>query len=288
MNAHHNITLVLGGTGKTGRRVAQRLQASGHPLRIGSRTGQPPFDWQNQDTWGPALRNVKAVYMTYYPDLAIPGAVESVKAFTALAVASGVQHLVLLSGRGEEEAQRAEKVVQASGVDWTILRCSWFAQNFDENYLVDAVRSGEVVLPAGDVGEPFVDADDIADAAFAALTEGGHAGQLYELTGPRLLTFAEAIKEIATATGRNMRYVQVTPAQYSAAMAEQGVPDEFAWLIDYLFTTVLDGRNACLTDGVQRALGRSPRDFGDYARAAAASGVWDVPKPQENEAVANV
>jgi uncharacterized protein YbjT (DUF2867 family) len=281
MTTHHNITLVLGGTGKTGRRVAQRLQASGHPVRVGSRTGQPPFDWNNPETWAAALRNVNAVYMTYYPDLAIPGAVDTVRAFTAQAVASGVQHLVLLSGRGEEEAQRAEQVVQASGVKWTILRCSWFAQNFSENYLVDAVRSGEVVLPAGDVGEPFVDADDIADVAVAVLTEEGHAGQLYELTGPRLLTFAEAIEEIAKATGRPMRYVQVPPEQYVSALAEQGLPDDFLWLLQYLFTTVLDGRNAHLTDGVQRALGRRPRDFNEYAREAATSGVWGAPTVQE-------
>ena len=287
MTTHHNITLVLGGTGKTGRRVAQRLQAAGHSVRVGSRTGQPPFDWNNPETWVPALRNVNAVYMTYYPDLAIPGAVDTVRAFTAQAVTSGVQHLVLLSGRGEEEAQRAEQVVQACGINWTILRCSWFAQNFSENYLVDAVRSGEVVLPAGDVGEPFVDADDIADVAVAALTEEGHAGQLYELTGPRLLTFAEAVAEIAKATGRNIRYIQVTPEQYVSAMAEQGVPDGFTWLLQYLFTTVLDGRNASLTDGVQRALGRRPRDFNDYAQAAAASGVWDTSDVQEFEPVSN-
>ena len=287
MNTHHNITLVLGGTGKTGRRVAQRLQAAGHPVRVGSRSGQPPFDWNQPETWAPALRNVASVYMTYYPDLAIPGAVDSVRAFTEQAKASGVQHLVLLSGRGEEEAQRAERVVQESGVNWTILRCSWFAQNFSENYLVDAVRSGEVVLPAGDVGEPFVDADDIAEVAVAALTEDGHAGQLYELTGPRLLTFAEAVADIAKATGREIRYIQVTPEQYVSGMAEEGVPDDFAWLLEYLFTTVLDGRNAHLTDGVQRALGRPPRDFSDYARKAAASGVWDMHTPQAHASANN-
>jgi uncharacterized protein YbjT (DUF2867 family) len=276
MNTHDDLILILGGTGKTGRRVAQRLQASGHPVRIGSRSANPPFDWENRETWAPALRDVHAVYITYYPDLAIPGAVETIRAFTEQAMASGARRLVLLSGRGEEEAQRAERVLQTSGADWTILRCSWFAQNFSENYLVDPVRGGEVVLPVGDVGEPFVDAEDIADVAVAALTEDGHVGQLYELTGPRLLTFAEAVEEIARATGREIRYVQVSTEQYFSALAEQGIPDEFAWLLRYLFTTVLDGRNAHLTDGVQRALGRSPRDFSDYAREAAASGVWDT------------
>lgn len=267
-------TLVLGGTGKTGRRVAERLTARGLPIRIGSRSGEPPFDWQDQATWAPTLRNVGAVYLTYYPDLAVPGAVDAIRSFVELAMASGIRRLVLLSGRGEEEAQRAEQVLQNSGADWTILRCSWFSQNFSENYLRDPVVSGEVVLPVGDVGEPFVDADDIADVAVAALTDDRHVGQLYELTGPRLLTFAEAVGEIARATGREIRYVQVSPEQYASALAEIDLPAEFVWLVDYLFTTVLDGRNAHLADGVQRALGREPRDFTDYARDAANAGVW--------------
>ena len=190
-------TLVLGGTGKTGRRVAQRLVARGVPTRVGSRSGEPPFDWEDEATWAPALQDVESVYISYYPDVAIPGAVEAVRSFAELAVGEGVRRLVLLSGRGEEEAQRAERVVQEMGVEWTVVRCSWFNQNFSENYLLEPILSGKVVLPAGDVPEPFVDADDIADVAVAALTEEGHAGEIYELTGPKLLTFAEAIAEIS-------------------------------------------------------------------------------------------
>ncbi|MGH9381113.1 MAG: NmrA family transcriptional regulator, partial [Thermoanaerobaculia bacterium] len=228
----------------------------------------------DQLTWGPALCGVGSVYLTYNPDLAVPGAVEKVCLFTALAVELGVRRLVLLSGRGEEAAQRAEQVVQGASAEWTILRCSWFCQNFSEGYLRDAVLGGEVVLPAGEVGEPFVDVEDIADAAVAALTEEGHVGKLYELTGPRLLTFAEAVEEISRATGRKIHYVQVSPDAYASALKEKGVPADFVWLLDYLFTTVLDGRNAQVTDGVQRALGRPPRDFSVYAREAAAAGIW--------------
>lgn len=276
MNTDHDLVLVLGGTGKTGRRVVERLQAAGYPVRVGSRSGYPPFDWTDSAAWAPALSHVSSVYLSYYPDLAVPGAVEDVRAFTNLAAASGVERLVLLSGRGEAEAQRAEQVIRESGVDWTILRCSWFAQNFSESFLVDSVRSGEVVLPAGEVKEPFIDAEDIADAAIAALTGSGHAGQLYELTGPRLMTFAEAVAEIARATGRPIRYQQVSLEEYTGAMSEQGVPADFVWLINYLFSTVLDGRNAHMTDGVRRVLGRDPRDFSEYAQEAAACGVWDM------------
>ena len=274
-NERERTTLVVGGTGKTGRRVAERLEARGLPVRVGSRSGEPPFDWEDETTWAPALEGVGAAYITYYPDLAIPGAVEAVRSFTELAVEAEVGRLVLLSGRGEEEAQRAERAVQEAGVEWTIVRCSWFSQNFSENYLLEPILSGEVALPAGDVPEPFVDAEDIANVAVAALTEDGHAGQLYELTGPRLLTFEEALGEISRAAGREIRYVPVSVQEYSPMLAEHDVPAEFVWLLAYLFSEVLDGRNAHLTDGVQRALGREPKDFSDYARETAATGVWN-------------
>ncbi len=269
-------TLIVGGTGKTGRRVAERLTARGLPVRVGSRSGEPPFDWNDRATWAPALRGMHAAYVTYYPDLAVPGAADTIGAFADLAVDRGVRRLVLLSGRGEAEAQRAEQRVQESGADWTILRSSWFSQNFSESYFLESVLSGKIALPVGNVAEPFTDADDIADAALEALTEVGHTGQLYELTGPRLLTFAQAAEEIAAATGRNISYVPVPIEEFTGGLAAAGVPDDIVDLLTYLFTEVLDGRNAHVTDGVHRALGRQPRDFADYARAAARTGVWTV------------
>jgi uncharacterized protein YbjT (DUF2867 family) len=270
-------TLVLGGTGKTGRRVAQGLSALGRPVRVGSRSGRPPFDWEDRATWAPALDGAGAAYVSYYPDLAAPGAVEATDAFARLAVGSGVSRLVLLTGRGEPTAELAEQTVRDSGAELTIVRAAWFSQNFSEDYLLEPVLAGEVALPAGDTPEPFVDADDIADVAVAALTQDGHAGQLYELTGPRLLTFTEAVGEIAKATGREVRYLPVSLDEYAAAAAAQGVPAEVVELLTYLFSEVLDGRNARVADGVRRALGREPRDFAVYARDTGASGVWDAP-----------
>jgi uncharacterized protein YbjT (DUF2867 family) len=271
------MTLVLGGTGKTGRRVAQRLEARGMPTRVGSRSAEPPFDWQKPETWASALEGVSAAYVSYYPDVAIPGAPEAVRAFAELAARNGVRRLVLLSGRGEEEAQSAElalmEVAEEAGIGWTIVRCAWFMQNFDENYLLEPILAGEVALPAGNVPEPFVDAGDIADVAVAALTEDGHAGEIYELTGPRLLTFEEAVGEIAKATGREIRFVPVSLEEFVGA-AYGDVPPEFLSFLAYLFGEVLDGRNASTTDGVRCALGREPKDFTDYARDAAATGVW--------------
>ncbi|MEU7804037.1 NAD(P)H-binding protein [Micromonospora arborensis] len=275
-NVDEQPILVLGGTGKTGRRVVDRLAKLGRPVRVGSRSGEPPFDWTDQRTWAPVIDGVSSVYLVYYPDLVAPDALAAIRSFTEQAVSGGIERLVLLSGRGEEEAKLSERVVQDSGVAWTIVRASWFSQNFSEDFLTDSIRGGEVILPAGHVPEPFVDADDIADIVVAALTEDGHAGQLYEVTGPRLLTFAEATSEIGNALGREIRYRSVSPEEYAAVMAGYDVPAELAAVLTELFGKVLDGRNAQLTDGVQRALGRRPRDFTDYARDAATAGAWDI------------
>lgn len=262
--------LVTGGTGKTGRRIVDRLGALS--VRVGSRTSNPPFDWADRGTWDAALKGARAAYISYYPDLAFPGALEDVRAFTERAVAAGVTRLVLLSGRGEPLAEAAERVVRESGVAWTIVRCGWFMQNFSEGYLLEPVRDGVVALPAGDVAEPFVDAGDIADVAVAALTEDRHAGRLYELTGPRLLTFAEVAAELSKATGREVAYVPVTAEEYAAGAAAHGVPQDEIALLTKLFTEVLDGRNAYVADGVRAALGRPARDFADFARDNA--GTW--------------
>lgn len=266
--------LVLGGNGKTGRRVAERLANEGRRFRIGSRSGVPAFDWNDRATWAPCLEGMAAAYVSYQPDLAVPGVVETVQAFFELAVGRGVTKLVLLSGRGEPEAEAAEHALQGSGADWTILRCSWFHQNFSENFFLDAILTGEVVLPVGPVAEPFVDVEDIADIAAAALRDPRHSRQLYEITGPKALTFAEAIAEIAQATGRGIAFVPVLPRDYREELVRQQVPNEYIELVLYLFTTVLDGRNTPLADGVQRALGRTPRSFSDYVARTAATGIW--------------
>ena len=277
----HNDCANDSGTGWNGqdrtphRRAADRAQSAGADRLA---LGAPSFDWENRDTWPAALANVDAVYISYYPDLAAPGATDAIRAFTELAVRSGVRRLVLLSGRGEPEAQRCEEIVMSSGCEWTVLRCSWFNQNFSENYLLEPILAGEVALPASNVVEPFVDADDIADAAVAALTDDKHVGQLYELTGPRLLTFAEAIGQIARASGREIRYVQISMDDYVAALEQAQLPPDLIALIKYLLRRFWTVATRYVTDGVQRALGRAPTEFADYARRAAASGAWGTVK----------
>jgi len=270
--------LVIGSTGKTGKRVADQLDQRGIPVRHGSRSADVPFDWDNQQTWRPALAGVDKVYLTYYPDLAVPGSVDAVRALAGMAKEAGVSHVVLLSGRNEVEAERAEDVVKASGLRWTIVRCAFFAQNFSEGAWLDEVLAGSVALPVRDVQEPFVDADDIADVVVAALTEDRHVGQLYELTGPRLLSFGEAVAEVAAAAGRDVQFASVSIDDYVSMLTEYGMPEDFIWLLNHLFTEVL-GSKAQLAGGVQRALGREPKDFAQYARDTAETGVWVPTSP---------
>lgn len=276
MELHPTLTLIIGGTGKTGRRVAQRLQERGLAVRIGSRGSETRFDWNDTSTWAPALEGVDAVYVTYSPDLAVPEAPPRIRAFMAMAAERGIERLVLLSGRGEEEAQRCEQITLEANPAWSVVRASWFDQNFHEGFLVDPLRSGTLALPAGDVREPFIDVDDIADVVVACLTQTGHEGAIHEVTGPRLLTFAEAVAEIAAATGREIEYVTVPVDAFVDAMRAQHTPEEIIRVTRFLFETVLDGRNESITDGVQRVLGRPARDFRDYARATAATGVWSA------------
>ncbi|MCR6475830.1 NAD(P)H-binding protein [Variovorax sp. ZS18.2.2] len=266
--------LVLGANGKTGGRVLDRLRAAGHAVRVGSRSAHPRFDWEDRATWTAALEDVRAVYVAYQPDLCVPGAVETVTAFYAAAAKAGVERVVLLSGRGEPEAQDAEKALQATTLDWTIVRASWFFQNFSENYFLDEIVAGAITLPEGLAPEPFIDADDIADIAAEALVDSRHSRKLYELTGSQAFTFPEAIAEIGRATNRQIDCNIISMDEYAKVLSEAGLPPDLSWLVIYLFTTVLDGRNTPIAHGVEQALGRPPRTFADYVARTAPTGVW--------------
>ena len=267
--------LVVGATGKTGSRVARKLEEKGFAVRRGARRSDIPFDWEDPSTWAPALSGVAKAYVTYFPDLAFPGAVEKLQAFTRVAAASGLRHIVLLSGRGEHHARLGEEVVRASGIPFTIVRAAWFAQNFSEGYLRDPILAGILPMPGGDIAEPIIDIDDIADVVVASLTTAGHTGETYEVTGPRLMTFAEMADVLAQSVGRPILHVPITFEDFHANLAASA--DDF---VADVFTAIaretLDGRNAQTTDGVERALGRKPRDFTVFASAAATAGAWSV------------
>ncbi|MFE0421682.1 NAD(P)H-binding protein [Streptomyces sp. NPDC058953] len=274
--------LVLGGTGTTGRRVAARLGALGHTVRIGSRSGGPAFDWADDTTWGPVLAGIDTVYV-------VPADGERLtRPFLARAEEAGVVRAVLLSGRGVDVPEYmgdgnpsgvthidGDAAIRETGLEWTVVRPTWFAQNFSEGFFLDAVRSGELRLSAGDGATPFVDAEDIADVVVAALTGDGHTGRTYELSGPRALTFAEAAAEITTASGRPVRYTPVDPAEFRAGLVADGWGEEDARWYDDSLSPLRRNMDAHLSDGVREALGRAPRDFTAFVTDAAKAGAWD-------------
>ncbi|MFF3417176.1 NAD(P)H-binding protein [Streptomyces sp. NPDC002698] len=272
-NTRDMTVLVTGATGRTGSRVARAARAAGLTVRAASRaTG---FDWEDASTWAGALSGADAAYLAHPTDVGSPAATKAVGALAREAVGLGVRRLVLLSSRGEDRAAPTEEALRTSGADWTIVRASWFSQNFSEGPLVEGLRHGELVFPAGEVREPFIDVRDIADVVVAALTGGDrYTGQELEITGPRLLTFREAVAEISRATGEELTYTPVTARRYGDTLTGFGVPAEEAGFLVELFESLLDGRNSHLSDGVGKILGRAPRDFTDFAREAAADGVW--------------
>ncbi|MEJ3658485.1 NmrA family transcriptional regulator [Actinomycetes bacterium KLBMP 9759] len=268
--------LVVGGTGTTGRRVAARLTDLGIPVRIGTRSAHPRFDWDDPDTWAPALEGVAAAYLTYAPDLGLPEAAGRIGRFAELARGRGVRRLVLLAGRGQHGHAPAERALQESDLEWTVARSAWFAQNFSEGFLADQVATGTVAAPAGDAVEAFIDAGDLADVVVAALTEDGHSGRIYELTGPRLLGFADAAAEISRARGDEVTYLPMTDAEFTEALAADGTPAALTGALREVFAELRSGDNASTTGDVERVLGRPPRDFAAFAAAAAADGAWSA------------
>ncbi|MFF3752717.1 NAD(P)H-binding protein [Streptomyces sp. NPDC002018] len=274
--------LVLGGTGKTGRRLVDQLQERGANVRAASRSGRTRFDWDDRNTWEPALQGVDAAYLVDMQDK--PGtwdAEKHIRELAALAVESKVRRLVLLQARvtepvGGKSLIAGEQAVKDSGAEWTVLRPNWFNQNFDEGVLLDGVKDGELRLPAGDGREPFVDAADVAAVAAVALLEDGHAGETYELSGPRALTLDEAAGEITAAIGRDVRYVSVPHGEYVEELVQYEVPADYALFVADLVAQIRDNKNAVPTDTVRRVLGREPRDFSDFVADAAARGAWNL------------
>lgn len=267
--------VVLGANGKTGRKVAEILESRGEDVVRGSRQASPPFDWHQPEAWSKVLQGAERMYISYHPDLAVPGALEAIEKLVEVARTEGLQKLVLLSGKGEKEAELCEQVIINSGIDYTIVRASWFNQNFSESFFLPAILSGDVALPMAQAKVPYVDTDDIAAVVAKVLMEAEHNGQIYELTGPRLLTFQQVMEEIAVASGRSISFTPISLPAYISMLEDLRVEKDFIWLIQYLFTEVLlEPKNAMLSADIRKVLGRSPKDFRQFAKEQAALGTW--------------
>ncbi|NOD88836.1 NAD(P)H-binding protein [Ruegeria sp. HKCCD4315] len=269
-----NEILVIGATGKTGKRVAKRLEARGLAVRYGTRRSAIPFDWENPETWQASLAGIKSAYVAYSPDLAVPSAHGVIAAFVKAAEEAGLHRVVMLSERNEARAQACEQLIKDSSLEWTILQPSWFMQNFSEGGFLESVLTGEVSAPDSGEKEPWVDLEDVADVAVAALLEEGHGGQVYEITGADLLTWDEAVAEIAAVTGRDITYKTITPKEFETTLIAAGFPNADAEFVAKLVAQILDGKNASTSDGLQRSMGREPRSFRQFAEAANAVGCW--------------
>lgn len=269
--------LVLGGTGKTGRKIVHHLAQAKIDYRIGSRSAEIPFDWDKPENWSELIFGVESIYITYQPDLAIPGALEAIEKLVALAKSLGVNKLVLLSGKGEKEAELCEQLVLGSGLEATVLRASWFNQNFSESFFLDPILQGHVALPKAQAKVPYVDTDDIAEVAFKVLTEDGHEQQIYELTGPELWTFEELIAAIAEVSKRDLQFTPISLSAYMTVMKQLGLPEGMVWLIHSLFSEVIEAPgNDFISPDIEKLLGRPATSFQDYLQKTVKTGVWNL------------
>ncbi len=268
---------VIGSKGKTGRRVFEKLNRKGADVAPASRSSLIPFDWYDPTTWANAITGKDSVYMTFQPDLVIPQSVEIITHFVDTAKQLGVRKLVLLSGRGSLEAVDCENIIIGSGLDHAIVRASFFMQNFSEGFWLDGILEGELVVPIVAAKEPFVDVDDIADVVVAALLDDAHNGKIYELTGPELLSFKEAVSKIAGPLGRNIKLTEVEIEDYVAMLRDYQVPEDYVWLIRYLFSELLDGRNESIKNDIEGVLKRKSSSFGEYVQRTIPTGIWATP-----------
>jgi len=268
--------LVIGGTGKTGSRVAKNLSQSGHDVRIAGRKTNPAFDWENPDTYDAALKDMDRAYIVYYPDLAVPGARDAIQTLTDKALKAGLDKVVLLSGKGEKEAEACEQIVADSGLNFTIVRASWFNQNFSEGAFLEFIQNGAVALPMPEAEIPFVDADDIAEVAAKVLLDDSYNGETVTVTGPRKMTYKEAVEIMAAETGKEIVYQPISMKEFKDGMKAAGLPDSYIWLFSYLFEEVLGNPdNQVVSDDVQKVLGREATNFRDYVAKTIKTGVWN-------------
>jgi len=275
----HNI-VVTGGTGKTGSRVVNLLNQMGHNVRVGSRKNSPSFDWEDPSTYSAALEGMDRAYIVYYPDLAVPGAKEAIAAFTETALKKGLEKVVLLSGKGEKEAEACEQIVASSGLNYTIVRASWFNQNFSEGAFLDFILSGQVALPMPEARIPFVDADDIAEIAAKVLVFDNYNGKTITVTGPRKMTFEEVVQTMAKGIGRDIQYIPISIDEFKQGMKMAGLPESYVWLFGYLFKEVLGNpSNQTISEDVEKVLGRKATDFTEYVEKTVATGIWQQVTP---------
>jgi uncharacterized protein YbjT (DUF2867 family) len=273
--------LVLGGTGKTGTRVARRMTELGHSVRTAARHGADArFDWDDHATHRTAVDGVDRVYLVA-PVMRTRFAAQ-VSAFLDLAEAVGVQHITYLSAYGidtapPEIALRAVELdlMGRTSMTHSIVRPAWFMQNFSETFLNPI--HGAITVPTGNGGEAFVDADDIAAVAAATLADpSSHAGAQYAPTGPDRLTMREAAELIGSVIGQPVRHVDIDRLPWVDAVIASGVPAEYGEMLTLLTETIASGNGSRPNDDVHTVTGAPPTSFTEFAQRTASAWAAEV------------
>ena len=258
--------LVIGASGKTGSLVCKGLlkHLPEEKVKAASRNASTVFDWNDSSTWEAALEGISHIYVTYYPDLAVEASAAHITELCNLALAMHVKHITLLSGRGEPAAQACESILMNSGLNWNVVRASWFNQNFSDGFFKAFIDARHIALPVKNVKEPFIDVGDIADVAVETLINSTNRNQLFEVTGPELLCLEDVAMLFSEVLGRNIKFETVTKDEFNKVMLNENVPEDVLGLLNFLFTEVLDGRNEYVTSDVEKVLGRPAKSFRDY------------------------
>ena len=275
--------LVLGATGKTGRRLTPLLSAVGHQVRRASRrpTADVRFDWADTASFGPAVEGVDGLYLVG-PDF-VEDPSEQVAQLLDLASSAGVGQVVALSSLGltfpgepaDSGRRRTEDAITASGLRWTLLRPGGFMQNFSEGFLLPGVLEGTVRTATGNGSTAFVDTADIAAVAASALAHDHHAGRALALTGPEALTFDQAAAAIGRASGRPVAHQRIDDEEFTAMLAGVGAPEDYVAMLLRDQVAIRDGHAAEVSDDVEQVTGRPPVSFSAYTSATVET--WRAP-----------
>jgi uncharacterized protein YbjT (DUF2867 family) len=277
--------LVTGATGTIGSSTVKALKAQGARFKVGTRSpdklqGQGVetvlFDWDKPETFAPALQGVEKLFLLTPIS---EKQVEYTQSLVDAAKKAGVKHIVKLSVMGVEAEpgialgrlhRASEKAIQDSGIAWTMLRPTFFMENFFNYYGADPKKDSTVYNPHGQGKAVWVDGRDVGEVAAAVLTGQGHEGKAYDLTGPEALGDAEALALLGEALGHKYTYVDVPEEGARKAMLDMQMP---AWLVDgfmELNRLIKNNWVATPASGVKDVLGRAPRSFKEYAKDCAA------------------
>jgi uncharacterized protein YbjT (DUF2867 family) len=270
-----DLVLVTGATGKTGRSLVSLLKARGVTHRAASRSGEPPFDWTQPDTWNAALGGVASVYLVAPP--AVDDAHSRMVSFLQSAMRNGARRFVLLSmaslPAGGPGHGQVHQWLKDNSEDWAVLRPTAFMQNFSEGPYLASIREEDTLYSNTGAGRvPFISTVDIARAAFAALTAPSALNSDFTLTGDESISYDRVAELIGRACGRRISHTHISTAAMAERFINRGLPERTATFLAAAYQTIADGAQDLTAAGFRTLTGRPPTTFQAFADANA--DVW--------------